>query len=71
VEKNYIRTDYLLRGLIVPGGNHEIKFIFKPASYWIGNKISLASSTIFILLLAGYCAMMLRNKNKGRKNGSL
>jgi hypothetical protein len=67
-EKSYFRTNYVLRGMIVPGGNHEIKFIFAPASYYVGNKISLASSLIFILLLAGYLATMLRNKNKLSNN---
>ena len=63
-EKSYFRTDYILRGIIVPGGNHKIKFIFKPASYYIGNKISLSSSLIFFLLAAGYIVVKLRNKNK-------
>jgi len=30
--------------MVVPAGDHEIKFIFKPASYYFGNKVSLASS---------------------------
>jgi hypothetical protein len=53
-ESNYFRTDYILRGMIIPAGEHEIKFSFKPSSYFIGNKISLASSLLLTLLLAGY-----------------
>ena len=53
-ESKYFRTDYVLRGMIVPAGDHEIKFVFKPASYIIGNKVSLASSVLLILLIAGY-----------------
>jgi uncharacterized membrane protein YfhO len=53
-ESNYFRTDWVLRGMIVPAGNHEIKFSFKPVSYYLGNKISLASSILLILLFAGY-----------------
>jgi hypothetical protein len=64
VEKSYFRTDYVLRGMIVPGGNHEIKFEFKPSSYYIGDSVSLASSLIFILLVAGYFGYTLRNKTK-------
>jgi hypothetical protein len=55
-ESKYFRTDYILRGMVVPAGDHEIKFSFKPASYIIGNKISLASSVLLILLMAGYFA---------------
>jgi hypothetical protein len=53
-ESNYFRTDWVLRGMVVPAGNHEIKFTFKPVSYYMGNKISLASSLLLILLFAGY-----------------
>lgn len=60
-EKEYFRTNYVLRGMIVPGGSHEIKFVFQPASYNIGNKISMASSIIFILLVAGYLFYAFKN----------
>lgn len=53
-ESQYFRADWVLRGMIIPAGDHEIKFIFKPASYYMGNKISLASSVILILICAGY-----------------
>lgn len=63
-ESNYFRTDYVLRGMIVPAGNHEIKFEFKPSSYIVGNKISLASSVLLILLIAGYFVNGLVKKAK-------
>jgi hypothetical protein len=53
-ESRYFRADWVLRGMVVPAGDHEIKFIFKPASYYFGNKVSLASSVLLILLCAGY-----------------
>ena len=64
VEKSYFRTNYVLRGMVVPGGNHEIKFKFKPSSYYVGNTVSLASSLIFILLVAGYCGYSISKQNK-------
>jgi hypothetical protein len=69
-EKDYFRTNYVLRGMIVPGGNHEIKFVFKPASYYTGNKISLASSFIFILMVAGYLFYAIKNKKLFVKDDS-
>ena len=42
--------------MVVPDGEHEIKFVFKPSSYYSGNKVSLASSILLILLIAGYFA---------------
>ena len=53
-EASYFRADFVLRCMVVPAGNHEIIFVFKPNSYFTGNKVSLASSILFILLVAGY-----------------
>jgi uncharacterized membrane protein YfhO len=50
--------------MIVPAGDHEIQFVFKPASYYVGNKISLASSVLLILLCAGYFYTKLSRKTK-------
>jgi hypothetical protein len=63
-ESKYFRSDYVLRGMIVPAGDHEIKFIFKPSSYIVGNKISMISSAVFILLLAAYFLTKLKMKSK-------
>jgi hypothetical protein len=53
-ESQYFRADWVLRGMVVPAGDHEIKFTFRPASYYTGNKVSLASSILLILIFAGY-----------------
>lgn len=63
-ESNYFRANYILRGMIIPAGKHEIRFSFEPASYITGNKISLASSLLLILLVAGYIvSQFLPKKN--------
>ena len=64
IESRYFPADYLLRGMVVPAGDHEIKFVFAPSSYIIGNKISLASSVLLILLFTGYFLSKLKNKIK-------
>jgi hypothetical protein len=61
-ESRYFRVNYVLRAMVVPGGNHEIKFYFKPASYFAGNKVSLASSVVLILLLAGSLVLKLNKR---------
>ena len=63
-ESPYFRTDWVLRGMVVPAGDHEIKFTFKPASYYVGNKISLASSVLLILLFSGYFLAKFKMKSK-------
>ncbi len=61
-ESEYFRVNYVLRGMIVPAGEHEIKFSFEPDSYYTSNKVSLASSILLILLLAGSVVWKLKNK---------
>ena len=61
-ESKYFRANYVLRAMIVPGGDHEIRFTFKPSSYYTANNVSLASSFIFIVLIAGYVVIRIRKK---------
>jgi len=63
-ESNYFRANYVLRGMILPDGSHQVKFIFKPSSYIVGNKVSLASSILLILLTAGYFVSAYIKKSK-------
>jgi hypothetical protein len=63
-ETKYLRADFLLRGMVVPAGDHEIKFVFEPTSYITGNKISLASSVLLILVFTGYILTRLFIKPK-------
>jgi hypothetical protein len=61
-ESKYFRANYVLRAMVLPEGDHEVKFLFDPSSYKNGNRISLASSILLILLLAGYAGMKLFKK---------
>lgn len=58
----HIRVDYLLRGLEIPAGEHEIEFYFRPKTYYTGEKISYAGSILLILLLAGALFLEIRGK---------
>jgi uncharacterized membrane protein YfhO len=64
VETPIVKTNYVLRGLVVPAGNHAIRFEFKPTT--IKNSI-IASTFASILLWLGIVAMIVmayRNKQK-------
>ncbi|MCF8388152.1 MAG: YfhO family protein, partial [Bacteroidales bacterium] len=49
----HARVNYVLRGMRVPAGEHQIVFAFEPAVYRTGETISLISSIVLILLIIG------------------
>jgi len=61
-EVPHFRTDYVLRGMEVPAGTHEIVFRFEPQSYRTGTKVQIASSILLILLCSGSLFMVLRKR---------
>ncbi len=52
-EAPIFRTDYALRGLSVPAGKHQIRFVFHPAAYFTGQLVQNLAGIILVLLLAG------------------
>ncbi|MEI6185224.1 MAG: YfhO family protein, partial [Bacteroidota bacterium] len=59
-ETPIVKTNYVLRGLSVPAGDHKITFEFKPDSYYGSMKASVASSVIMWLLLFSACFMFYK-----------
>ncbi|MFA5974174.1 MAG: YfhO family protein [Lentimicrobiaceae bacterium] len=59
----YFRADYVLRAMIVPAGNHVIEFKFEPQVYKTGEKISLASSILLVLIALGSIGFMIKRKS--------
>ena len=53
-EVEHFRTDYVLRAMFVPAGEHVITFEFRPDSYFVGSKISAASSVLLLFALFGF-----------------
>jgi uncharacterized membrane protein YfhO len=53
-ETEHAQANFVLRAAVIPAGKHEIEFKFEPQSYYLGNKISMASSILLLLAVAGY-----------------
>lgn len=53
-EVQHIRANYALRAMKVPAGQHTIEFKFHPKSFYLGEKISLISSLILLLITLGF-----------------
>jgi hypothetical protein len=61
---DHFRANYILRGLSIPEGQHEVTFKFEPDSYFTGRKISMAASSIFLLIIAGSLFMAWKKKEE-------
>lgn len=62
---DHYRTNYVLRGLEIPAGKHEIVFKFEPSIYSTGELVSLISS-LLVLLLVGF-TLYTEFKNTSQK----
>lgn len=63
-KSEHFRVDYILRGLVLPEGEHTIVFEFRPKTYYRGEKISYMGSIVLILLLIGAGFLEWKNSNK-------
>ncbi len=49
-EADHFRVNYILRAMVIPAGKGEIVFEFRPRQYYIGGKIALAFSFLFVMV---------------------
>jgi len=64
-KSNYFSANYILRAMSIPSGAHTIEFRFEPTSYALGEKVSIASSIILIIVIIGFAiseGIRMRNK---------
>ncbi|MDA9107170.1 YfhO family protein [Flavobacteriaceae bacterium] len=60
IKVDHFRVNYLLRGLILPEGDHEVKFNFKPKVVYTGSYISIVAYLILLILMIKF---ILNKKN--------
>ncbi len=60
----HFRANYILRGMVLPAGKHTVEFKFEPRSFYLGNKISYACSTLVLLLSLGIFSYSLYKRQK-------
>lgn len=62
VEIPIYKTNYLLRGLQIPPGEHTLELDFRPSSFYTGVKLSWLALTFQLLLLGIFGYSALRNR---------
>jgi hypothetical protein len=60
----YCRVNYILRGLPVSAGKHNIRFVFEPASFKKGNSIMFIASILIAIILIGGLFMAWKESKK-------
>ncbi len=65
-----IKTNYALRGVEVPAGDHTLRMEFKPDSFVIGSKIDWASNLIQFGLLGFLIVSLVRNRSSSEDEDS-
>ncbi|HTJ14156.1 MAG TPA: YfhO family protein [Dinghuibacter sp.] len=66
IETPIVKTDYLLRGLPLKPGKHEIRFEFHPDAYFTGLKVGGIGAALILLLLAGAIVTDVRKKQAAK-----
>jgi hypothetical protein len=61
---DYFKSDYLLRAMYIPAGDHKIEFKFEPASYTTGRMVSVIGTLIVVLIVIGSVIFYVRKKRK-------
>ena len=61
-QADIMRANYILRALNVPAGKHTVEFEFKPSAYTIGNKITMASSWLVLIVVVGGIYLSIRQR---------
>ncbi len=62
----YVKANYILRGLSLPAGKHSIQFVFEPAIYKKGIRISYLGSWFVLLLVLGGFFMAWRESRQNK-----
>ncbi len=63
-EAKAVRTNYILRGVEVPAGNHQILWVYVPADRSLYFNIELASSGLILLLFIGLIFKQVVSKSE-------
>ncbi len=61
-DAEYVRCNYVLRGMKVPAGKHKIEWIFEPETFKTGESMAMVSSILLYALLFGAIGMWVRKE---------
>lgn len=69
VATEHFRANWILRGMIVPAGEHTISFYFHPDVYIAGRWIATITSSLLLLALLGFVVYYMRKRTSNQIKG--
>ena len=63
LEVDHFNVNYVLRGLNIPKGSHQIVFRFNPSVVKTGSNIALISTIMFVVLILGQVVLTYRTQS--------
>lgn len=63
-KSDYCKVDYVLRGISIPAGKHDITFIFEPKIYSLSNTITLWGCIALYLLILAAIVVYVKQNNR-------
>jgi uncharacterized membrane protein YfhO len=66
----HFRTNYILRGMVIPEGKHIVEFKFEPKTFRMAEKISLIFSIFVYVLLTAAIGMEVYKLLKRKKSNN-
>jgi uncharacterized membrane protein YfhO len=67
-ETPIVKVNYVLRGLVVPAGDHKIRFEFKPNSITSSKQIAGIASILLWLALITFIVLYIKGLLSAQKN---
>lgn len=69
-EVDHFRANWILRGMVLPAGNHKIEFVFRPDTFVNLTHASNAFGWVLIVSMLGYIVYIIYKKKKQNNNGN-
>jgi hypothetical protein len=68
-ETQIYQSDYLLRGIEIPEGDHSVELMFHPATYYMGRNVSLTTNIVLVLGIVGTASYSLVTRKRKKAEG--